>query len=354
MATLLPKEIVEAMRRMSPADARRLRDIAVEVVHIGWDIAGIFDPTPISDGTHAVVLLFSGRWGDAILTAAGAFPGIGDLAKAGKFPKWLKTIENAVVLIDRSADAATALVPGLKKLLAVLDELPQGMNAQLDQLRSKVAAAVARHGGRATRVARNLPDISKSFRLPPIYEITGRSGRKYKVKEASGRLGRPGHVKVHRKEYQQRKVSGGSGDDAGHLIGDRFGPPGDARNLSRQNWRQNQGGGTFHDLENAWDAKLQQGVDIRVEVRDFTPVEQAAKAAKPEHYRPLYRKVEWTETTLSGQATRHEILFMNSHTGDAAHRVGSRTKQNIPSQEFPPGHSATVVDMEAWRRRNGR
>lgn len=354
MATLLPQEIVDAMRRMSPADAKRLKDIATEVVHIGWDIAGIFDPTPIADTTHAVALLFSGRWLDAALTAAGAFPGIGDLAKAGKFPKWLKTIENAVVLVDHSADAAKALVPGLRRLLDVLDEIPKGVNGQLDQLRNKLADVVRRHGGRGAKIAKSLPDISKRFRFPPIYEVTGRSGRKYKVKEAAGQLGRPGHVKVHRSKYQQSKVSSGSGDDAGHLIGDRFGPPGSTENLSRQNWMQNQGGGTFHDLENAWDAKLQRGVDIRVQVRDFTPLEDAAKVANPNHYRPLYRKVEWVETLPSGQASKHELIFLNSHTADSASRAGSRTKQNIPSTEFPPGHSAQVIDLNAYRQQRGR
>ena len=354
MATLLPQEILDAMRRMSPADAKRLKDIATEVVHIGWDIAGIFDPTPIADTTHAVALLFSGRWLDAALTAAGAFPGIGDLAKAGKFPKWLKTIESAIVLVDNSADAAKALVPGLRRLLDVLDEIPAGVNGQLDQLRTRLADVVRRHGGRGAKAARSLPDISRRFRYPAIYEVTGRSGRKYKVKEAAGQLGRPGHVKVHRSQYQQSKVSRNSGDDAGHLIGNRFGAAGGTENLSRQNWMQNQGGGTFHDLENAWDAKLQRGVDIRVQVRDLTPAEEAAKVANPNHYRPLYRKVEWVETLPDGRTSRHDMVFFNAHSGDSAARVGSRTKQGVPTREFPPGHTAQIIDLNSYRNRRGR
>ena len=62
-----------------------------------------------------------------------------------------------------------------------------------------------------------LPDISNDFR----FEETVRDGKTYKV--GSGRLGVPGRVRTHRNQNAQRGVSEGSGDDAGHLIGNRFG-----------------------------------------------------------------------------------------------------------------------------------
>ena len=69
--------------------------------------------------------------------------------------------------------------------------------------------------------------------------------------QAEGRLGMPDEVQTHRDTTAQRRVSGGTGDDAGHLIGNRFGPPGGAENLGRQNWTANRVG-NYHALEDAW------------------------------------------------------------------------------------------------------
>src|SRR5215510_10675508 len=44
------------------------------------DIAGIFDPTPISDGISGVVSLFRGDWLGAGISVAAMIPYVGDLA----------------------------------------------------------------------------------------------------------------------------------------------------------------------------------------------------------------------------------------------------------------------------------
>jgi hypothetical protein len=82
-------------------------------------------------------------------------------------------------------------------------------------------------------------------------------------------------------------VSKGRGDDAGHLIAHQFGGPEAPYNLSIQNYRQNQGGGTYWDLEQRWASQLKSGVAVDVTVREMS--------RKGEN-RPYHRHVSWLET----------------------------------------------------------
>jgi hypothetical protein len=137
----------------------------------------------------------------------------------------------------------------------------------------------------------------------------------FSYKEASGELGVPGKVVTHRVVADQRAMSGGTGDHAGHLIGIQFGAPGDVRNLGLQNANMNtfapkalqpafQGsGGSYHDLESRWSEQLKQGDKIRVTVRD--------KYRKGEN-RPFSRWVQWIETkTGTSGGVSHELEFGN-------------------------------------------
>ena len=56
----------------------------------------------------------------------------------------------------------------------------------------------------------------------------------------------------------QIKLTGGTGNDAGHLIGNRFGAPGTAEDLGPQNFIHSKHG-TFKKLENDWALKLNSG-----------------------------------------------------------------------------------------------
>ena len=158
------------------------------------------------------------------------------------------------------------------------------------------------------------------------FEITTRNGKTYK--QASGWLGMPDQVVTHRSASEQRKVAGGTGDDAGHLIGNRFGSPGGAANLSLQNWKANRYG-TYKDLENLWAAKRLVGIDIYVQVTDVS---------RPGELRPFLRNVQWIER-LKGCETRYEVDFANAHTPE------SRSAQNI-SPTNPGGAGADVIHVD--------
>ena len=96
-------------------------------------------------------------------------------------------------------------------------------------------------------------------------------------------------------------MSRGTGDDAGHLIGHQFGGPETPANLSLQHHAQNQGGGTYYNLEQRWADKVLSGTDVEVEIRETN---------RAGDDRPIHRHVEWTETT--GQAVEYgELDFMN-------------------------------------------
>src|SRR5207244_1271094 len=137
-----------------------------------------------------------------------------------------------------------------------------------------------------------------------------RDGKVYK--QAVGRLGVPYEVETHRDPPAQRTVSRGTVDDAGDMIGDRFGAPGGPENLSRQNWIANRIG-TYRKLEDAWAALRHKGIDIDVQVIDVT---------RPGEDRPFLRNVQWTETAPDGTRKNFDVDFANTTTPKSRGRSG--------------------------------
>src|SRR5579859_1730640 len=154
-----------------------------------------------------------------------------------------------------------------------------------------------------------------------------RNGKVYK--QAEGRLGMPGEVEKHRELGSQRGVSRGTGDDAGHLIGNRFGAPGGPENLGRQNWVANRFG-NYYDLEDKWAALRKQGVEIDVRVTDVTRIGEN---------RPFMRNVKWTEITPDGMVTVNEIDFANTTTVETRVKSGG-----APATSGGPG-GGTVIHV---------
>jgi len=58
---------------------------AVNRLQTALDVAGVFDPTPISDGVNALIYAGRGQGLDALIAVAGIVPYVGDLAKGGKY-----------------------------------------------------------------------------------------------------------------------------------------------------------------------------------------------------------------------------------------------------------------------------
>lgn len=137
---------------------------------------------------------------------------------------------------------------------------------------------------------------------------------RYFYKEASGELGVPRQVTTHRDVKEQRTLSEGTGEHAGHLIGIQFGAPGDLRNLGLQNANINTHapkeyheafvgpGGSYYQLESTWKELLQNGWKIHVTVTD--------KYQDGEN-RPFTRSVRWTEISPAGSSTSNAVDYGN-------------------------------------------
>jgi uncharacterized protein len=117
--------------------------LILDLTQMALDIAGIIDPTPISDGVSGVISLFRGDWLGAGISVAAMIPYIGDLAKAGKLPKLLKTVERAVEIASQDARFAERLRPVLEKLKDALDaipldRLPDSIRQPLEAMKNKI------------------------------------------------------------------------------------------------------------------------------------------------------------------------------------------------------------------------
>lgn len=301
-------------------DAAEFRALALDLTQLCFDLAGIVDPTPISDGTSALISLGRGQWFDGVLSGLSMVPYVGDLAKAGKFPKYLKTVERAIVLAQNSPKAAELLKPAMGKLNELLTLFPDNLPGQLQELRTLVRRFLQEN--RAVKAAtKRLPDISSQFKPKPRW----REGA-WEYEEISGSLGVPGKVVTHRDVNAQRAISSGTGEHAGHRIGVQFGAPGDASNMALQNANMNtfapktlqpafQGNGaSYLKMEQDWADKLQNGYGIQVRVRD---------KYRPGEERPLSREVEWTEISPLGARETKNLEFGNFSSPQQRNAAGN-------------------------------
>jgi DNase/tRNase domain of colicin-like bacteriocin len=135
--------------------AKQKADLALDLVQIGLSVAGIFDPTPISDGADGLISLFRGDLLGAGISVVSMIPYIGDAAKLGKLGKFAETISKAVDLAKADAAFAAAIKPALDKIGEALkavpmDSLPQParealqtMQRKIDEFNAPAAARVA-------------------------------------------------------------------------------------------------------------------------------------------------------------------------------------------------------------------
>lgn len=156
-------------------------DLALDVTQIGLDIAGIVDPTPISDGSNTVISLFRGDWGGAGISALGMIPYLGDAAKLGKLGKWGETITKAVDFARVNPGFAKTISPALEGIAsairkAPLDKLPDGARKTLEGIATKIeghlaegkrVAEAARTSGISEAKVREIVATPKGQRPPP-------------------------------------------------------------------------------------------------------------------------------------------------------------------------------------------
>lgn len=138
---------------LSAEDQQLLLDLG----QMTLDLVGIFDPTPISDGTNALISAGRGDWFGAGISAVAMIPLLGDLAKAGKLGRWVLTIDKTIALMRRNARFAEQALPLLRRLDALLSQvpmssLPEAARPLVKLLRSGIETTVVRVAQPARRV----------------------------------------------------------------------------------------------------------------------------------------------------------------------------------------------------------
>lgn len=123
--------------------AKQRTELALDLTQIGLSIAGIFDPTPVSDGLDGLISVFRGDWLGAGISVVSMVPYIGDAAKLGKLGKFAETIAKAVDLAKIDPGFAAAVKPALDKIADALkhvpvDSLPKAAREAIESMKKKL------------------------------------------------------------------------------------------------------------------------------------------------------------------------------------------------------------------------
>lgn len=154
-AQLTPVERGQLAARLAPSTS--IPTLVADVAQVTLDIVGIVEPTPFADLANAAISLGRGDGVGAALSAAGAVPYVGDLAKAGKLGRWAQTVSRAVDAALASPAAMRLLHQPLARLgqaigavpAGVMDRLPasaqetlRGLKSQIDRVATPVAREI--------------------------------------------------------------------------------------------------------------------------------------------------------------------------------------------------------------------
>ena len=269
--------------------------LGLDLGQMALDITGIVDPTPVSDGSNAVISvgrsigsLFSGDFGaagghllNAGISGVAIVPALGDVAKASKIGKWAQTVADSVSAIAHNPAARAALEPALRTIKDAIDRIPQsaldalpsgaresieGMKRQLDDhfappaptaspTTSARAADVAQAGVHTAKVGANSVEWTVDANGYPKH-----------VEATLSELQPSGAARSSAETTAQDKVRGRGidGDDAGHVIGHRFLGDQGTRNMFPQQFNFNRG--AYKTMENEWAAWIDHGGTVKAKV----------------------------------------------------------------------------------------
>jgi hypothetical protein len=295
---------------LSPTDQKRLADdteaataaqrneLILDLGQMALDVAGLFDPTPISDGANGVISLFRGDFLGAGLSAVSMIPYVGDAAKLGKLGHWAETAAKAADLAKVDSAFAQAARPALEKLKGAidalpLDKLPDSARETLENASRKLDEALSvRPRVELEQGAKGGWNAQLNGPLQPNtdYVVSGRytyhTDAEGRVEQVTGAL----DLKhADRNGYQQSKAGqeggikdGLAGDEGGHLIAAIFNGPGEQINYHAMDGTLNKSG--WKVMENEWSAALKEGKAVDVEIKAV--FDGASK--RPEAFRVEY------------------------------------------------------------------
>lgn len=137
------------------------QDLLLDLTQMGLDLAGVFDPTPTSDGTNMAISIGRGDYSGAAISAVSIIPFIGDWAKTAKIGRYLATLGKAADIAANNPVFRRQLLPIAKKIAPALEEIriifPKTVQKQLDTVLSKLEKTL----GRRLVPIRSVPNIEK-------------------------------------------------------------------------------------------------------------------------------------------------------------------------------------------------
>jgi DNA/RNA non-specific endonuclease len=305
---------------------RQVRETASDLLDVAFALCGLTEPARFRAGASDARVLAHGRWLDYALNRgdpeylAGWFdpavrrrehiPCVGELA--GRWPRFLRTVETAVGLAESAPRAAEALGPGLSKLEQAAHWFPPECRPEVAEIQRRLRDFLARFAPGTPRFEK--PDVCNQFEFPPeTWDASGRVTR-----TARGWLGVPSLIRKHNRNRKAHDAINADfpDDNAGHLIARDFGAPADARNLAPQNTVANCWG-SYRAQERRWAAALEVGYGIEVTVEVVTRDGQEredAPAGESAPARPDRRHTRWTQVAPDGTLTEGELSFLDRPT----------------------------------------
>ncbi len=287
--------------------AKQKTELALDLTQIGLSIAGIFDPTPISDGIDGVISLFRGDFLGAGISVVSMVPYIGDAAKLGKMGKFAQTIANAVDLAKLDPAFAKTVGPALDKIRDAIksvptDSLPKSARDAIESMKTKLDELAAAGTKTVTsKVGKN--DITWKL------DADG-----YPVR-AEGDLREvfPNATRSSSETKAQGKAAdrGEADDVGGHIFGHRFVLNQGDKNLFPQNGQFNNS--AFKKLENEWADWIKTGKkEVHVEI-NFS----GGTAARPDKMEVFYKVVD----PATGKTVSKQTVDFDNQAGQVFDRT---------------------------------
>jgi hypothetical protein len=311
--------------------------VASDLLEMAFMLCGLSVPARFRAGASDVQVLAQGRWLEYTLRRGEIdspasrhehIPCIGELVC--HWPRFLRSVEAGVKLVESSSRAADVLGPGLLNVEQAAHWFPAEGNPLVARIQRHLRGLLVRFAPGPPRFKK--PDVRSQFTFPP--PTTDASGRE--TRTAAGWLGIPSRV---RKFDRDRKEHGEINkrfpdDQAGHLIARDFGAPADRRNLEPQNAVMNNSPGTYREREQYWAALLEQGYGIHVVIEVVT---RPLMTKKGESDRPDRRHAGWKVIAPDGTRTEDSQTFLDrpipEELREHLRQIGKDLRENKPVQQ---------------------
>ena len=211
-------------RDLETAQARADRALVLDATQIGIDLVGIVDPTGAADVAGAGLSVYRGDCAGAAISLVGLIPYAGDAAKLAKFGRWSDTVLNVARRAADSAEFAEKALPILRRIgdaidalpQGVLDRMPAGARAKLDEMKAAIEGAVRQANTR--EVVGEI--VHSGRRISPENVVEARrlpDGRSVWLETGNDTAGLQHILKEHGPEFAQRGIAEG---DVGRFVMD--------------------------------------------------------------------------------------------------------------------------------------